>query len=92
MKIFDVVVLTEDQYINPKEKNAYINNVLLEDKLVIDALLKKGLHVIKKSWSDQNFNWSSAKYLLFRTTWDYQNRHQEFFDWLKKIKGPKIQK
>ena len=41
MKKFDVVVLTDSRYVNPIEKNAYINNVLQEDELVINALKEK---------------------------------------------------
>ena len=41
MKKYDVVVLTDSRYVNPIEKNAYINNVLQEDELVINALKEK---------------------------------------------------
>ena len=40
MKTFDVVLLTDSRYVNPKEVNDYISNVLLEDKLVQSALEK----------------------------------------------------
>lgn len=84
-KPIDIVILTEDRYINPSEINAYNKNVLLEDKILQDALVNEGLSVTRKSWSDPEFNWSSSKYVIFRTTWDYFDRYTEFSNWLNKI-------
>ena len=85
MKTIDIVILTEDKYVNPIEINEYNKNVLLEDQLVVDALKKEGLQVKRKSWSDPKFEWSSTKYILFRTTWDYFDRYEEFSTWLQKV-------
>jgi glutathione synthase/RimK-type ligase-like ATP-grasp enzyme len=80
---YDVVVLTDSRYINPKKQSVYIDNVLLEDRLVLEALQNQGLKAIRKSWDDQEFDWSSTKYALFRTTWDYFDRFPEFAKWLE---------
>lgn len=80
---FDVVVLTDPRYINPKKESTYIQNVLLEDRLVLEALQRLGLNAVRKSWDDPDFDWSSTKYALFRTTWDYFDRYQEFSKWLE---------
>ncbi|MGB0973783.1 MAG: ATP-grasp domain-containing protein [Flavobacteriaceae bacterium] len=85
MTPIDVVILTEDRYVNPTEINAYNKNVLLEDQLILTALEQAGLQAIRKSWSDPKFDWSSTKYILFRTTWDYFDRYNEFSDWLKDV-------
>lgn len=82
MKPIDIVVLTEDKYINPTEINTYNSNVLLEDQLVLNALIKEGLVAVRKSWSDPDFDWNTTKFILFRTTWDYFDRYDEFSDWL----------
>ncbi len=79
---YDVVVLTDSRYINPKKQSIYIDNVLLEDRLVVGALQKQGLNVVRKSWDDPEFDWSTTKYALFRTTWDYFDRFPEFAKWL----------
>ncbi len=84
--MYDVVILTENKYIDPKSTDWYIEQVLLEDKLLLDALLNKNLNVCKKSWDDPNFDWTNAKYSIFRTTWDYFDRFNEFFNWLEKTK------
>ncbi|MEC3964576.1 hypothetical protein [Flagellimonas halotolerans] len=80
---FDVVVLTDHRYVAPKKKTPYIENVLQEDRLVLEALQKQGLRAIRKSWDDPNFDWSTTKYALFRTTWDYFDRYSEFSKWLE---------
>ena len=84
--MYDVVILTDHRYVNPKKTDWYINQVLLEDKLVQTALEKKGLKVTKKDWADTEFDWTTTKYAIFRTTWDYFERFDEFFSWLEKTK------
>lgn len=84
--MYDVVILTDHRYVNPKKTNWYINQVLLEDKLLQEALEKRNLRVCKKDWADKKFNWEHTKYAIFRTTWDYFDRFEEFFQWLEKTK------
>lgn len=86
--MFDVVVLTESKYVDasPIEGDWYLNNVLQEDQLVMDAIAKLGLRVCKKDWADPEFDWSSTKSILFRTTWDYFHRYDEFRLWLDSVK------
>ena len=81
---FDVVVLTDHRYVDPKEKTPYIQNVLQEDQLVLEALQNQGLKVVRKAWDDPHFDWSTTRYALFRTTWDYFDRYAEFSEWLEK--------
>ena len=84
--MFDVVILTDHRYINPTINNWYINQVLLEDQLIQMELENKGLKVCKKNWADPNFDWFSTTYAIFRTTWDYFERFDEFFTWIDKTK------
>lgn len=84
MATYDVVLLTEDRYENPTETNPYIDNVLLEDRLVQEALERQGLRCIRVSWSHPTFAWEEAQYGLFRTTWDYFERFAEFSTWMEK--------
>ena len=87
MKKFDVVVLTDSRYVNPLETDAYINNVLKEDELVINALEGKDLSVIKKDWNDPNFNWNNTRSVLFRSTWDYFDNFEQFKKWFDKTRN-----
>jgi glutathione synthase/RimK-type ligase-like ATP-grasp enzyme len=79
---FDVVVLTDHRYVAPEKKTPYIENVLQEDRLVLEALQSQGLKAGRKAWDDPDFDWSTTKYALFRTTWDYFDRYAEFSNWL----------
>lgn len=81
----DIIILTESRYLNPQTRNDYINNVLLEDKLIHDALNAKLLRCSREDWASKSFNWSNTKFVLFRSTWDYFHRFSEFSDWLDKI-------
>lgn len=80
---YDVVILTDQRYVAPKTKTPYVENVLQEDGLVLEALTKLGLKATRKSWDDPSFDWSTTKYALFRTTWDYFDRYAEFSKWLE---------
>ena len=85
--MYDVIILTESQYINPTEDSLYIKNVLNEDQLLIDACNNIGLKTIKKAWDDDSFDWSTTKCIVFRTTWDYFHRFEEFSAWLKNVES-----
>ena len=84
--MYDVVILTDHRYVNPKKTDWYTDQVLLEDQLLQTALENKGLKVIKKDWADPEFDWTTTKYAIFRTTWDYFERFNEFFSWLEETK------
>lgn len=78
-----VVILTEDRYENPKATDWYTNNVLKEDFLLGHELSKLGFLVKRASWSSKSFNWSIVDFAVFRTTWDYFERLEEFLSWIK---------
>jgi len=79
--MYDLVLLTDGRYIHPTSTNTYIQNVLLEDELVTNALEKEGLKVGRKAWDDPYFDWSSTKFAMFRAVWDYFERIEEFTHW-----------
>ncbi|KQC29025.1 ATP-grasp domain-containing protein [Flagellimonas eckloniae] len=81
---YDVVILTDRRYLNPSKQDVYEKNVLLEDELVSNALKEEGLQVARKSWDDPEFDWATTKYALFRATWDYFDRYDQFSTWFKK--------
>ena len=83
---YDVVILTDSRYLTSDENNVYVSNVILEDQLVIDALQKLELSVARKAWDDSEFDWETCKFALFRATWDYFDRFDEFFDWFQRTK------
>lgn len=87
---FDLTILTDRRYTNPTEINAYVQNVLDEDQLLLSACEKLGLKMHRTNWDDPIFDWTSTKYIIFRTTWDYFDRFEEFSRWLEKVSSQTI--
>ena len=82
--MFDITLLTDARYHLPLKKNDYINNILKEDELLYNALTKRGLKVNRTFWDNPDFDWTTTKFAVFRTTWDYFERFQEFSEWIDK--------
>ncbi|WP_033958885.1 ATP-grasp domain-containing protein [Psychroserpens jangbogonensis] len=85
MITYDCVILTEQRYLNDSKTDAYKHNVYFEDRLVYYALEELGLKTLRLAWDDMFFDWSTTKSVLFRTTWDYFDRYDEFSEWLEII-------
>ncbi len=83
---WDIVLLTQKEYVAPQAPNEYVQNILTEDQLVSEALTSKGFRVTRKSWDDPNFDWKKTRFALFRATWDYFHRFLEFKVWLNRVK------
>lgn len=83
--IYDVVILTDHRYLIDSKTDAYKHNAYYEDRLVYHALEQLGLRTLRLAWDDMLFDWSSTKSVLFRTTWDYFDRFEEFSQWLERI-------
>jgi len=84
---YDIVILTEARYINPGKMDMYVRNVLSEEQMLTEALEKRGLSVGRVSWDNPKFDWSSTRFILFRSTWDYFERFPEFSSWLERVNG-----
>ena len=82
MQQYDITLVTQREYVSPAQRNAYTDNVLLEDRLLTEALQAKGLNVYRTNWDDPNMDWSNTRTVLIRATWDYFNRAVEFSKWL----------
>ena len=85
MSTYDCVILTEQRYLNDSKTDTYKHNVYFEDRLVYHALEELGLKTLRLSWDDMFFDWSTTKSVLFRTTWDYFDRYDEFSVWLERV-------
>ncbi len=84
-----VWVLTESRYAFPHVDGPslpqYEQNVLNEDVALVEALRTCGLDADRKVWSDPSVDWGAADALVFRTTWDYFDRWDEFQHWLHEV-------
>lgn len=84
MHKYDITILTDSRYDNPANINDYSYNVMLEDRLLKEALERKGLKAHRTYWDNPDFDWTRTRYAIFRTTWDYFDRIAEFMPWLEK--------
>ncbi len=83
-KDYDVVILTDNRYLKDST-DPYKHNVYYEDRLVYHALEQVGLKTLRLAWDDMFFDWSTTRSILFRTTWDYFDRFDEFSNWLEQV-------
>nr|WP_321227905.1 hypothetical protein [uncultured Psychroserpens sp.] len=83
--LYDVVILTDSRYLNDSKTDNYKHNVYYEDRLVYHALEQLGLKTLRLAWDDMFFDWSTTKAVLFRSTWDYFDRFDEFSEWLERV-------
>ena len=85
--MYDIVILTDHRYVKPKEVDWYVKQVLDEDEILLSSLKKKGLNVCKKDWADSEFDWTKTRYAIFRTTWDYFQKFNQFLNWIEITKN-----
>ncbi|MEK7315012.1 MAG: hypothetical protein AAB011_02435 [Candidatus Eisenbacteria bacterium] len=85
----DIALLTEHRYeaSTAAPDDWYLGNILEDDQLLIDALGAHGLSAIRVDWSRSDVDWSRYRCAVFRTTWDYFDRFDEFTAWLGRVEG-----
>lgn len=83
--MIDFTILTDHRYVDIVPSNDYEKNVLREDELLKTALESRGFEVFRTNWDNKVFDWSTTKYVIFRTTWDYFDRFPEFSKWLSEV-------
>lgn len=81
----DVTLLTDARYVNPVNPDWYKQNILDDDKLVREALERRGLTVARTHWDNPDYDWTKTKLAVFRTTWDYFDRYEAFAQWLNRV-------
>ncbi len=79
---YDLIILTESKYADSKTETSDNKTVFKEDYLLLEALLAQGLRCKRIAWDDPDFEWATTRYVLFRSTWDYYYRKDEFLNWL----------
>jgi glutathione synthase/RimK-type ligase-like ATP-grasp enzyme len=81
--VYDIILLTDQRYLSNPENDPYISNILLEDELLTKALRQHQLSVFRTNWDDPEVDWTSTRFAMFRTTWDYFYRFNEFYPWFE---------
>jgi glutathione synthase/RimK-type ligase-like ATP-grasp enzyme len=60
-------------------------NLTPQDQLLIPELKKHNIDVTAVIWDNSTINWNDFDYLIFRNTWDYFEKENEFNLWLDQI-------
>ena len=58
-----------------------------DDRPFLAALKARGIEAACPAWSDESVDWNQFDACLLRTTWDYQERFEEFMDWIERVSG-----
>ena len=57
----------------------------IADQLLIPELAKHNITASAQIWDDKSIHWTDFDYLIFRNTWDYFEKENEFNLWLDQI-------
>jgi glutathione synthase/RimK-type ligase-like ATP-grasp enzyme len=63
------------------------------DQKILAMLLESGLDAQATVWDDENIDWESFDYLIFRNTWDYYEKETAFLaflDYIEKLNIPTL--
>jgi glutathione synthase/RimK-type ligase-like ATP-grasp enzyme len=60
-------------------------NLTTSDQLLIPALAKHSVFAEAAVWDDKNVDWQQYEYLVFRNTWDYFEKENDFNTWLDSL-------
>ena len=60
------------------------------DQKLLPLFLEKGYDTEVVVWDQPKINWGSFDCLIFRNTWDYYEKEDEFRNWLEKLNTEKI--
>ena len=84
-----VALLSEKRYLKADESSWYLENIILEDKLLTRSLYKNDIIAKRVAWDD-NPDLSNFDSAIFRTTWNYFNYLDEFIKFLTTWKNKLI--
>ena len=62
-----------------------LSGYVCDDELAVPALNALGWSVATHAWCDASVNWVAYDLVVVRSTWDYQNRMDEFLSTLQRI-------
>ena len=61
-----------------------------DDRPLIPALARIGIHAEPAVWSDSSIAWESYDAVVIRSCWDYHLRVVEFFSWLDRLESADV--
>ncbi|MGD2111348.1 MAG: hypothetical protein PVI86_18375 [Phycisphaerae bacterium] len=57
----------------------------VDDRPLHAAFADLGVELCHPAWDDRDFDWTACDAALMRTTWDYQDRRDEFLAWARRV-------
>lgn len=58
-----------------------------DDRLLLEALERRGLRARPAVWSDPHEDWAAAEAVVVRSTWDYEQQRAAFLAWAARVEG-----
>ncbi len=80
-----IALVTEPRYVELAPGHWYTDNILADERQVIDALEARGVSHERVAWSDPSVDWSRYAAALLRTPWNYHEHIAEFQAWLGRV-------
>jgi hypothetical protein len=56
-----------------------------DDRLLVAALLRRGVDAAAAVWDDPRVDWSTYDLVVLRSPWDYPQRRDEFVTWARRV-------
>lgn len=67
--------------------HAGLPDLAADERPVIPALARLGIHARAAVWTDPNVAWGEFDVAIVRSTWDYHLRRGEFLEWVDRTAG-----
>ncbi len=83
----EVALVTERRYEAPRKQTPYTANILEEDRLLSEALARRGISTRRVDWSRADVDWGSFAAIVVRTPWDYFDRFEAFTAWMDRLQS-----
>ena len=85
--MIDVAILTYEKLLTPNPHSFYVSQAFYEESLMLDYFKRNGIKAERIDWANQSVDWSQVGCAIFRSTWDYQNKPDQFEQWLEHVKN-----
>ena len=83
-----VALVTERRYETADARpTPYDANIFEEDRLLQEALAKRGIRTQRVDWSRPDVDWYGFAAVVLRTPWDYFDRFEAFSRWLGSLEA-----
>ena len=82
-----IAILTDHRYVEPDPYDWYNAQIIYEEALLASALTDQAgeCDLERVDWADPTVDWAEFDAAVFRTTWDYFDRFEEFSQWLDRV-------